>query len=64
MKNIYLKQSYYDLEGKKYIIQVYEGYINGHGKKEGLPTECQYEFEQEMLKHVHDLKIDLRENGW
>jgi hypothetical protein len=23
----------------KYIIQVYEGEINGHGEKEGLPTE-------------------------
>ena len=38
-----------------------EGEINGHGEKEGLPTEYQYEFEQEMLKHVHDLKNDLRE---
>ena len=48
----------------KYIIQVYEGEINGHGEKEGLPTEYQYEFEQEMLKHVHDLKNEIRENGW
>ena len=48
-------------EGMKYIIQVYEGEINGYGEKEGLPTEYQYEFEQEMLKHVHDLKKDLRE---
>ena len=48
----------------KYIIQVYEGEINGHAKKEGLPTEYQYEFEQEMLKHVHDLKKDLRDKGW
>ena len=48
----------------KYIIQVYEGEINGHGEKEGLPTEYQYEFEQEMLKHVHDLMKDLREDGW
>ena len=48
----------------KYIIQVYEGEINGHGEKECLPTEYQYEFEQEMLKHVHDLKNDLREKGW
>ena len=48
----------------KYIIQVYEGEINGHGEKEGLPTEYQYEFEQEMLKHVHDLKKEIRENGW
>ena len=45
----------------KYIIQVYEGEINGHGEKEGLPTEYQYEFEQEMLKHVHDLKNEIRE---
>ena len=55
---------YYGLEGMKYIIQVYEGEINGHGEKEGLPTEYQYEFEQEMLKHVHDFKNDLREKGW
>ena len=51
----------YGLEGMKYIVQVYEGEINGHGEKEGLPTEYQYEFEQEMLKHVNDLKNDLRE---
>ena len=55
---------YYGLEGMKYIIQIYEGQINGHGEKEGLPTEYQYEFEREMLKHVHDLKMDLREKGW
>ena len=48
----------------KYIIQMYEGEINGHWEKEGLPTEYQYEFEQEMLKHVHDHKNDLREIGW
>ena len=54
----------YGLEGMKYIIQIYEGEINGHGEKEGLPTEYQYEFEQEMLKHVHDLKNEIRENGW
>ena len=54
----------YGLEGMKYIIQVYEGEINGHGEKEGLPTEYQYEFVQEMLKHVYDLKKDLREKGW
>ena len=43
----------------KYIIQAYEGEINGHGEKEGLPTEYQYEFEQEILKHVHDFKSIL-----
>ena len=41
----------------------YKGEINGHGEKEGLPTEYQYEFEQEMLKHVNDLKIDLERKG-
>ena len=59
-----MKQSYYGLEGIKYIIQVYEGEINGHGEKEGLPTEYQYEFEQEILKHVLDLKKDLREKDY
>ena len=52
---------HYALEGMKYIIQIYEGKINGHGEKEDLPTEYQYEFEQEILKHAHDLKNDLRE---
>ena len=55
---------HYGLEGMKYIIQIYEGEINRHLEKESLPTEYQYEFEQEMLKQVHDLKNDLRENGW
>ena len=55
---------HYGLEGMKYIIQVYKGEINGHGEKEGLPTEYQYEFEQDMLKHVHDLKNEIREKGW
>ena len=32
---------HYALEGMKYIIQIYEGKINGHGEKEGLPTEYQ-----------------------
>ena len=43
---------------------MYEGEVNGHGEKEGLPTEFQYEFEQEMLKNVHVLKKELREKGW
>ena len=54
----------YGLEGMKYIIQIYEGEINGHGEKERLPEEFQYEFEQEMLKHIHDLKNELREKGY
>ena len=54
---------HYGLEGMKYIIQVYEGEIKGHGEMEGLPIEFQYEFEQEMLKHVHEIKKDLKEKG-
>ena len=54
----------YGLDRMKYIIQVNEGEINGHVEKEGLPTENQYEFKKEMLKHVHDLKNELREKGW
>ena len=42
----------------------YDCKITVYGKKEGLSNEYQYEFEQEMLKHDHDLKNDLRENGW
>ena len=54
---------HYGMEGMKYIIQVYESEINGHVEKEGLPSGYQYEFEQEMLKHVHDIKNEIRENG-
>ena len=43
---------------------MYECEMNGHGEKEGLSTKYQYEFEQEMLKHVHDLKNQLRESGF
>ena len=49
----------YGLEGMKYIVQIYEGEINGHGDKEGLHNECQYEFEQDMLEYVHNLKSIL-----
>ena len=42
----------------------YDCKINVYGKKEGLPTEYQYEFEQEMLKHIHELRNELREKGW
>ena len=48
----------YGLEGIKYIIQIYEGEVNGHGEKERLLEEFQYEFEQEMLKHIQELKTN------
>ena len=50
---------HYGLEGMKYILQIYEGKIKGHGEKECLPNECQYEFEQDMLEYVHNLKSIL-----
>ena len=64
LRSTHTLRLHYGLEGMKYIIQVYEGEINGHGEKEGLPTEFQYEFEQEMLINIHDLRNELREKGW
>ena len=40
---------HYGLGEMKHIIQMYEGEINGHGEKEGLPTEYRYKLEQEMF---------------
>ena len=54
---------HYCQKGMKESIQVYEIEKNGQGEKEGHPTEYQYEFEQEMLKYVDNLKNDLREKG-
>ena len=54
----------YGFEGMKYIVQMHEGEVNSHGEREDLPTEYQYEFEQEMLKHIHKLKQELSEKGW
>ena len=53
------RRVHYGLEGMKYIVQIYEGEINGHGEKEGLPNECLYESEQDMLEYVHNLKSIL-----
>ena len=39
---------HYGLEGMKYIIQVYEGEINGQGEKKGLLAKCWYKFDQEL----------------
>ena len=44
----------------KYIVQIYEGEVNGHGERKGLPTDYKYEFEQEKLNHIHKLKKELR----
>ena len=55
---------HYGIKGMKYIVHIYEGEVNGHGEREGLPIEYQYEFEQEMLNHIHKLKQELSEKGW
>ena len=35
---------HYRIERMKYLVQIYEGEVNGHVEREGLPTEYQYEF--------------------
>ena len=47
------------LVNKQYLM-----YFNNQLLKERLPEEFQYGFEQEMLKHIHDLKNELWEKGW
>ena len=63
-RSLHTLRIHYGRKGMKYIVQMYEGEINGHGEREGLPTEYQYELEQEMLKHIHKLKQELSEKGW
>ncbi len=63
-RSLHTLRIHYGIEGMKYIVQMYEGEVNGHGEREGLPTEYQYEFEQEMLNHIHKLKQELSEKGW
>ena len=63
-RSLHTLRIHYGIEGMKYIVQIYEGEVNGHGEREGLPTEYQYELEQEMLKHIHKLKQELSEKGW
>ena len=56
-RSLHTLRIHYGIEGMKYIVQIYEGEVNGHGDREGLPTEYQCEFEQEMLKHIHKLTL-------
>ena len=64
LRSLHTLRIHYGIEGMKYIVQMYEGEVNGHGEREGLPSEYQYEFEQEMLKHIQKLKQELSEKGW
>ena len=63
-RSLHTLRIHYGIEGMEYIVQMYEGEVNGHGEREGLPSEYQYEFEKEMLKHTHKLKQELIEKGW
>ena len=63
-RSLHTLRIHYGIKGMKYIVQMYEGEVNGHGERECLPTEYQYEFEQEMLKHVLKLKQELSKKGW
>ena len=63
-RSLHTLRIHYGIEGMKYIVQMYEREVNGHGKREGLPTEYQYVFEQELLKHIHNLQQELSEKGW
>ena len=63
-RSLHTLRIHFGMKRMKYIVQIYEGEINGHGEREGLPSEYQYEFEQEMLKHIHKLKHELNEFGW
>ena len=39
-------------------------FLKINSERKVFQPNTQYEFDQEMLKHVHDLKKDLREKGW
>ena len=63
-RSLHTLRIHYGIEGMKYIVQMYEGEVNGHGEREDLPTEYQYEFEQEMLNHIQKLTQELSEKEW
>ena len=47
----------------KNIIQIYESEVNAIRDKKELLKNFQYEFEQEMLKHIHHRKTEIIDNG-
>ena len=38
-RSLHTLSNHYRIEGMQYIVQIYEGEVNGHGEREGLPTE-------------------------
>ena len=43
---------------------MFEGQIDRRGEREGLPKEILFEGEQELLKRIHEIKKELKENEW
>ena len=48
-----------DFAGKKYILKITSGEINGRGTSEGNTEEVVFEGEQELLKGVYERKKEL-----
>ena len=54
-----------DVAGKKYILKITSGEINGKGTSEGNTEEVIFDGEQELLKGVHERKKELLDtNIW
>ena len=48
----------------KFIVRTYDGEIRFRKASEESPKEEVFEFEQEMLRRVHDIKKGLMESRW
>ena len=74
MKELYLTLPYrrskktvrleYGQVKKKFIVKTYDGEINFRRTSEDFPKEEVFEFEQEMLNRVHEIKKGLMESRW
>ena len=74
MKEIYFTLPYrrskksvtikYGQENNKFLVITYDGEINGKGSSENSPKEEVFDFEQEMLNRVSEIKKGLMESQW
>ena len=51
-----------DYAGKRFILKITSGEINGRGTSEGNTEEVVFEGEQELLKGVYERKRESRED--
>ena len=49
---------------KKFIARTFDGEINGRRTSEDSPKEEVFDYEQEMLKRVYEIKKGLMESRW